>query len=326
LSDHLPKEHVESFLAQRPCPTCNGTGSRAGARECFVPRPGKVFFQADYPQLELYTLAQCCMSWFGESKLAEAINAGIDPHLEVASKILDCTYAEAEARKKTDEVKEARGGGKILNFGKPGGLGNKSLVSFAKKAYGVVLTERRAKELSEFWFAAWPEMQLYFARVNSLCDNDSGKATAETLFTQRYRGQASYCATCNNGFQALGVDCAKEALWRIAKAQYVQGPGFTYGPYGKTRTPVDVSPLFNTRTGMFVHDEVIGECDRATPARPTVVHDAAFELCRHMVEGANKYLIDVPMLFERMEPTAMYRWSKSAVQVFNADGLLTPWS
>ena len=286
------------------CATCSGTGYLAGARECFTPRPGKVYAQADFPQLELYTLAQCCVTWLGQSKLAEALNAGLDPHMQVAAMILGTTYEDAKKNKHTDAVKEARGGGKVANFGFPGGLGIDSLISYAKKAYGVTLDRAKAKELKEHWYAAWPEMPHYFARVNALCANESGKATVETLWTKRIRGQASYCASCNNGFQALGADCAKNAAWLIAKAQYVDA----------------ASPLFNSRTVAFVHDEFIAEVqddDRA--------HDAAYELARLMVTGANVYLPDVPILFSKMEPLLMRQWSKKAEATFDAVGRLVPW-
>jgi DNA polymerase-1 len=163
----------------------------------------------------------------------------------------------------------------------------------------------RAKELKAQWFEAFPEMPHYFARVNALCDNDSGRAFVETLFTKRWRGQATYCAACNNGFQALGADCAKNAAWLIAKAQYVD----------------EKSPLYNTRTVAFVHDEFIGE----VVDEPARADAAARELARVMVEGANAFLPDVPIALEKMEPLLMRRWSKEAVSTFDKEGRLVPW-
>ncbi|MBX3218889.1 MAG: hypothetical protein KF795_00135 [Labilithrix sp.] len=286
------------------CELCGGTGTLDGAREAFIPRPGRVFAQADFPQLELYTLAQCCVSWLGKSRLADALNAGLDPHLSVAALILGTTYEDAKKNKATREVKEARGAGKVANFGFPGGLGIDSLVSYAKKSYGVVLTRDQAKRLKEHWFEAWPEMPHYFARINALCDNAANRAVVETLFTKRIRGNATYCAACNNGFQALGADCAKNAGWRITRAAYVD----------------QASPLFNARIVAFVHDEFIAEVDDATSA-----HDAAHELARLMVEGANVYLPDVPIPMSKMEPLLMRRWSKKAEPRFGKEGRLVPW-
>ncbi len=277
---------------------------KAGIREAFVPRLGKVFAAADYPQLELYTLAQCCVSWLGQSKLADALNAGLDPHLAMAAQIVGCSYENAKANIDTPEIDNARQTAKVANFGFPGGLGIKKLCLFAKKTYKVSLSEADAKKLKEQWFATWPEMPHYFARVNALCDTADGRATVETLFTKRIRGGASYCAACNNGFQALGSDCAKSAGWIISRALYTDTS----------------SALFNSRLVAFVHDEFIVETSDAPSA-----HEAAYELARLMCEGANIYLPDVPVTLEKMKPLLMRRWSKKAKQILDKEGRLVAW-
>lgn len=307
---HLPV-HPSYGLAETGRTTCRGPNiqnlrRKAGIREAFVPRPGKVFAQADYPQLELYTLAQCCVSWLGRSKLADALNGGLDPHLWVAAHIVGTSYDEAAKRleRADEEIDAARQTAKVANFGFPGGLGIAKLVVFAKKTYRVDLSEARAKALKEQWFAAWPEMPHYFARINALCDTADGRARVETLFTKRVRGGASYCAACNNGFQALGSDCAKNAGFLISRALYVdQG-----------------SPLFNSRLVAFVHDEFIVETEDSPRA-----HDAATELARLMCEGANVYLPDVPIKTSKLKPLLMRRWSKRAKPAFDSQGRLVPW-
>lgn len=301
--------HTRYGLAETGRTTSSGPNiqnlrRRAGIREAFVPRLGKVFAQADYPQLELYTLAQCCVSWVGKSKLADALNAGLDPHLAMAAQILGITYDDAKANIERDDVDNARQTAKVANFGFPGGLGIEKLILFAKKAYRVELRHEQAKCLKEQWFATWPEMPHYFARINALCDTEDGLAVVETLFTNRFRGGATYCAACNNGFQALGADCAKSAGWLIAKAHYLN----------------KASPLFNARTVAFVHDEFIVEVDAGPSAEA-----AARELARLMVVGANVYLPDVPIPLSKMKPLLMRRWSKKAKQVFDAAGGLIPW-
>lgn len=278
---------------------------RKGVRQAFIPRPGKVFAQADYPQLELYTLAQCCVSWLGFSKLGEALNAGIDPHLVMAAKICGLTYDDALKNKKREDVEHARQIGKVFNFGKPGGLGNKKLIVWARKTYGVTMTETQCEGYTEQWKESFPEMRHYFARIGAMFGQDVERASVETLFTGRRRGGATYCAACNNGFQALGVDCAKAALCLVAEAEYAR-PG---------------SPLYGSRTVAFVHDELIVETDDGPGA-----HDAAFELARLMVAGACHYLPDVPITLDRMEPTLMRAWSKDAKQVWDAQKRLVPWA
>ena len=277
---------------------------RPNVRQAFIPRPGKVFAQSDFPQLELYTLAQCCYSWLGFSKLGDALNAGLDPHLAMAAKIVGCTYDEASANKTREDVDHARQIGKVFNFGKPGGLGAAKLVLWARKTYGVVLTKAQVEGYTAQWYEAFPEMRAYFARVNAMFGDGVERASVETLFTHRHRGGASYCAACNNGFQALGVDCAKSALTLVAEAQYCDR----------------ASPLYGGRTVAFVHDEIIAEVDDGPGAS-----DAALELGRLMMVGANRYLPNVPIVAAKMEPALMRVWSKEAKQIW-LDGKLVPWT
>ena len=169
----------------------------------------------------------------------------------------------------------------------------------------LAITQEKLKAWKAGWLATWDELPAYFARVNAMMDEDTGRAFVETLWTKRYRGGATYCAACNNGFQALGVDCAKEAGWRVCRAQYTEPD----------------SPLWNTRTVAFVHDELIVECPDDAQA-----HDVVHCLADHMVAGANIYLPDVPIKRAKMEPFLMRRWSKKAKPVHGADGRLIPWS
>lgn len=307
-------------------PNIQNQSNRPGFREAFIARPGFVFIQNDYPTLELYTLAQCCISWFGESKLAEALRMG-DPHLWVASIILNKPLDWCIAHKKEPEVVQARKLAKPGSFGFPGGMGIPKFVTSTRKAVvkaegragwenlgldaGAYTDERgkqrypRAEDLKEQWLIAFPEMERYFARVRNLTDTDDGLAMVETLFTGRWRGKATYCATSNNGFQALGADCAKNAVWKVTEAQYTKRQ----------------SPLFNTRTVAFVHDELILECKDDGRA-----HDAACELAKMMADAANEFLPDIPIPLEKMQPTVMYRWSKKASQCFDDNGRLIAWA
>ncbi len=283
-----------------------------GVREAFIPRPGHVFFSADYPQLELYTLAQCCVSWLGDSKLADALNAGLDPHLAMAAEILGISYTDAKARYDAgdEEVSDVRHLAKQGNFGLPGGLGIPKFERLVRKNLKKEVIARlginaaRLKLLKEQWFGTWPEMPHYFARINAMCDTDTSRANVESLFTKRFRGNATYCAACNSGFQGLGADCAKEAAWRICQAQYNEPD----------------SPLFNTRTVAFVHDEFVGEAEESAAA------EAAEALADLMVAGANKYLPNVPIQRAKVKPLLMRRWSKDATPVRGSDGRLVPWA
>lgn len=314
-------------------PNIQNQSKREGFREAFVPRPGHLFFECDFPGLELYTWAQCCKSWFGYSKLADALNAGLDPHLLLAAGLLNISDDDAAKNKKRADVRRGRQQSKPGNFGFAGGMGVEKFLTTTRKQLGrkafaelgldeVVGTlwngkpRYRAHDLKDKWKERWSEAEPHFARVQALLGEDGFAPMVETLFTERFRGRATYCATANNGFQALGADCAKHAAWLIARAQYVGTPSQHWAGL----RPGTLSPLYNTRTVAFVHDEFIGECLDNEHA-----HDVAYELAHLMIEGANKFLPDVSIPIEKMEPVLMRRWAKKAESRFDTNGRLVPW-
>lgn len=91
-------------------------------RSLFVPSPGHVFLDADYSAVEMATLAQATLAQFGgQSTMAEAINAGIDLHRLIASRMTG---------KPEDQItKDERQKAKAVNFGFPGGMGIKTFRS-----------------------------------------------------------------------------------------------------------------------------------------------------------------------------------------------------
>jgi DNA polymerase I-like protein with 3'-5' exonuclease and polymerase domains len=281
-----------------------------GVRECYVPRPGFVFCSVDYEALELHTLAQACLQLVGHSKLAEALNSGIDPHLALACEHLleGVEYDEGKKIRKDEkhprykEVVHARNTAKAANFGLPGGLGIRTLVAFCK-ASGIEIAEEQASDLKQAWLRQWPEMRDYFRMIsNSLCMDEEGEevATVEQLYSARVRGKTRYTAACNSFFQGLAADLAKEACYQIAKACYVKG----YNPI-----------LYGSRSVVFVHDEIIMEHPEGT------AHERALEQARIMIEAGKAYCPDVPL---KAEPALMRYWTKDAVEVYK-DGRLVPW-
>ncbi len=284
-------------------PNVQNPRRKVGIREAFQPRAGKVFAQADFSGLELHTLAQVCVTKFGQSRLAEVLNAGLDPHTAVAADLLGISYEEAVKRKKAGDeaLDNARQTAKVLNFGLPGGLGAEKLCLFARKSYGVILTEDRARELKAQWLERWPEMRLFFQYVGDLVDEDTGLAQVEQIFSQRIRSGCHYTAAANTFFQGLGADAAKRATYIVARACYAEPESILYG-----------SRIVNQ-----VHDELILEVNDDTRA-----HDKAIELGRLMVLGANEFLPDVPA---RVEPLLSRCWSKKAKPVF-VEGRLVPWA
>jgi DNA polymerase-1 len=258
-----------------------------------------VFASADYSGLELHTVAQVCVTVLGQSKLGEVLNAGGDPHLSMAARILGCSYEDALVRKKAhdEETDTARQVGKVANFGFPGGLGAVSMVAFAASNYGVALTEDEARTLKEQWIGEFPEFIEYFRWISKLVDAPFPQI--EQIFSGRFRGGVSYTEACNSFFQGLGADAAKAAGFLIAKACNVDLESVLYG----------------SRIVNFVHDEFILEVPEERG------HACAIELASLMIRGAAPWLPDVP---PRAEPLLMRRWSKKAKPVF-VEGRLVPW-
>ncbi len=275
-----------------------------GIRECFIPRPGWVFVDVDYPSLELHTLAQTCYWNIGYSILGDALKSGKDPHLMMACTILRRSYADLEEHKKDPEVSNARTAGKGVNFGAPGGLGKKTFAVYAYKSYGIRKTEAEAEELIKQYKETWTEMPEYFRWVNSLRSSVSKKITAKDgtektestynvvqPWSGRLRAGATFCAACNSPFQGLGADVAKVAMWMVFKACY----GFS--ELG-TR-----DPLYGCHIVNFVHDQIIVE---APAARASA---AGWRLAELMNAAGAHVMPNTRMI---AEPTLANQWSKKA--------------
>lgn len=279
------------------------------------PRGALVFANADYDGLELRTMAQACLLLVGESKLAEVLNAGRDPHLAMAATMLGMSYDEAKAQKDSPDkavssrIDDARQAGKVANFGFPGGLGAEKLVLFARKSYKVSLSVDGAKQLKQTWLETFPEFRKYFAAVNAMMAPEG--ATFLHFFSGRVRGNANYCATCNSLFQGLGADATGNALFLISEACYT--PVACYACKGSGCAwcwGSGVSALYGTRLVNYIHDDNQVECPEARG------HEVAHELVRIMIEGAAPYIPDVPAT---AKPQLSRYWSKDAKQVWIED-------
>ena len=302
---------VETGRASCQSPNLMNLPKERGVRECYVSRPGFVFCSVDYEALELHTLAQACLTLLGKSKLADALNSGVDPHLLLATEFLlhGVDYEEGKKIRKDEkhprhkEVVHARNVAKCANFGLPGGLGINTLMSFCKGS-GILISEAEARKLKQAWLATWPEMRAYFNKISqSLHIDDEGEevATVEQLYSARIRGGTRYTSACNSMFQGLAADLAKRACYDLAKACYVPGEN---------------TILYGSRSVVFVHDEVIMEHPVHT------AHERAMEQSKIMVEAGKPYCPDVPL---KAEPALMTYWTKDAVAVYDGSKRLVPW-
>lgn len=145
-----------------------------GFHEMIVPSEGHLFLTIDYSAIELRTLAAVCVRRFGNSRLADVIREGTDPHAFTAAMFEGISPAEFAGH---PERKTLRQRAKALNFGIPGGLGAGALVAYAEGVYGVTLTVDQASDFRERLITqVYPELELYL-------QEDRVAALASTLQT-----------------------------------------------------------------------------------------------------------------------------------------------
>lgn len=287
-------------------PNIQNPSRKGGIRECFVPRRGFVFVDSDYDIIELRTFAQVCLKFIGQSKLAESLNAGFDPHLDLGAQLLGISYEEALKRKKDADIKEARQMAKAANFGYPGGMGPTRFAAWVKATSGAEIDERMAESLRRNWFEKWPEAKLYFDYINNKLSwgpNNEGDRVAriQQLTSNRIRGNCFYTEACNGFFQGLAADIGKNAGFMISRACYDESVG---------------SPLYGSRIVNFIHDQFIVEVPEE------IGHECAMEVGRLMRLGAEPFIPDVPAT---CTPCLATCWSKEAEAVYDENGRLVPW-
>jgi len=262
-----------------------------GIRECIEPRPGYLLAACDYDKAELHAFAEVCFQVLGFSTMGEALNDGIDIHLDVGAQLIGLTYEEALEYKNEPEVKEARQRAKPGVFGFLGGMGVDGFLGYAQGQYGLEFTEDQASLLKETYFSKYPEIGAYFDWIRGLL-GQTDVYTARQLGSNRLRAHCRYTVLANTFFQGLATDAFGAALFALARKMYSTPDSFLYG----------------CRTIIPPHDEVIAEVHDD----PELADAAARELQSTMIEAFNEWTPHYPV---RAEVALMYRWQKGARQV-----------
>lgn len=306
---------IETFRTSCRSPNFQNFPRGGDIRDCFAARPGWVYIFCDYDTLEMLTLGQLCLDLFGESKIVEAANNGVDFHLAVAAEMLSMPYSQALKlmREGNEHVKKYRQLSKIANYGFAGGMGAKIFVTYAL-GYGVTVSLQMAEQLRATFLRTWPEMRKYFRYCSQLCGGSTlaseklgahveDARAAQVVFPRSgmVRGNVPYTAVCNGNFQHLAARGAKDALWKVAKECYVDRN----------------SPLYGSRPWLFAHDEIGAE----VPDDPEIAHKAAMRLQEIMVEQMKRWTPDVKV---GAEVVMTRKWYKGAKPVFDKHGFLRP--
>lgn len=312
-------------------PSWNGQNPDPRIRTAVVARPDWLLFSVDYSGMELGTLAQTCLDFFGHSVMADMLNKGVGLHDYLGGQLaanLDPDFGEKcmhyDAWDRYQAFRDLKGGSKEdakffkhyrtfakpTGLGYPGGLAEKTFVTYAAGTYGIKVDLSMAKSLKQLWLQTYPEMVEYLALAKSTLIDPRNMMKGEPL---RYyvtpmgmlRSGATYCACANGvGLQSPSAEGATDALCEIQRESYADPD----------------SCLYNTvRSSIFIHDEMFGE----------VLNDS--------IEGVNQRIqriikimvgrmrIATPDVMADAEPALMTRWYKAAEPVYNEDGLLVPW-
>lgn len=174
-------------------------------RKCFYPKPGYLFVDADYSQIELRILAH--MS--GDEKLIEAYREEKDIHRITASQVFHVPF---------DEVTETmRRNAKAVNFGIVYGISSFGL------SQGLSISRAEAQEYIQKYFEAYPKIKSF---LDGLVASAKEKGYAVSLFGRRrpipelkaqnfaLRGFGERAAM-NSPIQGSAADIIKIAMIRV---------------------------------------------------------------------------------------------------------------
>jgi DNA polymerase-1 len=120
-------------------------------RKAVVAPPGKVLIKADFSQLHLRIAAAVS----GDEAMLAAYGEGRDLHTATAQQMTG----------RQEVTKDERSASKPVNFGTIYGMSSGSLVRYARKLYGVVLSARQAEAYQAAFFRAWPAIQAWHGRL-----------------------------------------------------------------------------------------------------------------------------------------------------------------
>lgn len=273
-------------------PNIMGIPTKGGVRESFQARSGYTFIIADYDSVEMRVFAQVLLDTVGKSKLAEQYqaNTSFDPHSLLASCYLNISYEEGLRLKSMNDSNfiKARKQMKALNFGFMGGASYETIALSLQESFGGEIKTEESIKLGNLYFEVFPEVKEYFSFVRS----ELGESYISNAFIDRSKmliGKRNFNQMLNNYVQSLASDGSLTALYNITRK------GFS-----------KMSPLFETRPLISIHDELVIE----------VKKDLALETSKaikiEMESSMNRYTPNVPSSVETRQSD---NWTKLGVLI-----------
>lgn len=317
---------------------------KGGVRECFVPRPGFYYCSVDYNAQEFVTLGWLAKEILGYSKIVDALNAGKDPHVMLASNMRGMDY---ETLKALVKAKDPAAVG-LRQAAKPGNFGFGGLMGAAK----FVFTQRKAKPFKD----AQGNEHGSMCRVVGIEASSGVRCGTVKISEWKRRPCPPVCLACTefseelrNGWyttweemkpyhkwvsqldgiqeghavlESVGTGWVRGELNAMAAAnhgfQHIAAMMSKHAAYQSSREcyAVPSSPLYGSRLVLFAHDELIAEVPISQ------AHEAGWRLSQIMLEAGALFCPGVKM---GAEPALMERLYKAAEKVEDANGRLQPW-
>ncbi len=228
-------------------------------RTVFVPKPGCVFIDADYSQVELRILA----SLSGDAKLIAAYKDASDIHAVTASQVFHVPLEEV--------TPELRRNAKAVNFGIVYGISAFGL------SEGLSISRSEAKEYIERYFAAYPDVKKYldgevaFAHEHGYVKTIFGRRrpVPDINASNFMRRSFSERVAMNSPIQGSAADIMKKAMNEVNRALRAGG--------------------YASRIVLQVHDELLIE---APVAEQEAVKSLLIDKMQHAVDLAVELVAD----------------------------------
>lgn len=248
-------------------------------RSVFVPSPGYVMVVADYSQVEVRYIAELSQ----DPKMLEAFEEGLDIYSYTASKLTGIPYEEIEEKDENGKKHPARQQAKALVLGLNYGLGPRKFAHYAKKGYGVEITEQESYESVTAYRELYSDLREWQLRQVAQCQANRYNAYTVMGKSRKMTEDSFYGACMNHPVQG---GCAEIMLLALVYAQV---------------------NLKGTSGRMLasVHDEILVEC------LPKDVEEVKKLLSGAMLHAYEDIVVNACTLKNLVEPSSGINWAEA---------------
>lgn len=186
-------------------------------RGLFVAPKGRVFFEADYSQLELRIAAD----YANDKTMLEIYRTGGDIHTETARLMTGGR----------EPTKEERSKAKAVNFGFLYGMLAKKFVAYAYNSYNTIFTNAEAEQFRALFFAKYNRLLPWHKEMEEMCEALGGVANKFGRFRklpniysqQKFERLSAVRRAINTPVQGTGSDLLISAATQLMKEHSKNG-------------------------------------------------------------------------------------------------------